>query len=479
MDSNDFRKHGRLLVDWMAEYLESVEGFPVKAGVEPKDILNNLPALPPEQGEPFGRIFDDFKSIVLPGVTHWQHPSFFAYFPANASPPSILAEMLTACLGLQCMSWVTSPAATELEERMMEWLRAMLQLPQQFTGCIQDTASTATLCALLSARERATGYQINELGFPRDQLFTAYCSSQAHSSVEKAVKIAGLGRRQLRLIGVDENYAMDPELLSQAIEMDLAEGRRPLFVVAAIGTTSSTAIDPLKDIAAICRRHRVWLHVDAAFAGTAAILPEFQWMLNGVEDADSLVFNPHKWMFTNFDCSAYFVKDKESLVRTFEILPEFLKTAEDGRVNNYRDWGIQLGRRFRALKLWFVIRNYGVTGLQQLIRKHIAMAQQLAEWLSSSKDFELLAPVPLNTICFRYKPSGVQATDDLNRINKDLLERLNATGRIYMTHTKLAGVYALRTVIGQTAVEQRHVREAWDLIQSMARASGELPGKER
>ncbi len=450
MDSNEFRKHGHSLVEWMAEYLDSVESFPVKAGVEPKDILNNLPVAPPEKGEPFERIFDDFKSIVLPGVTHWQHPSFFAYFPANSSPPSILAEMLTACLGLQCMSWVTSPAATELEERMMEWLGAMLQLPKEFTGVIQDTASTATLCALLSARERASGFQVNELGLPRDQLFTTYCSTQAHSSVEKAVKIAGLGRR-------------------------LAGGRRPLCVVAAIGTTSSTAIDPLKEIAAICRRHRVWLHVDAAFAGTAAILPELRWMLNGVEDADSLVFNPHKWMFTNFDCSAYFVKDKESLVRTFEILPEFLRTPADGRVNNYRDWGIQLGRRFRALKLWFVIRSYGVNGLQQLIRKHIGIAQQLAKWISSSDDFELLAPVPLNTLCFRYRPSGTQATEDLNPINEALLQRLNATGRIYLTHTKLAGAYALRMAIGQTTVEERHVRSAWELIQSTARSSREPP----
>jgi len=479
MDSNEFRKHGHSLVEWMAEYLDSVESFPVKAGVEPKDILNNLPVAPPKKGEPFERIFDDFKSIVLPGVTHWQHPSFFAYFPANSSPPSILAEMLTACLGLQCMSWVTSPAATELEERMMEWLGAMLQLPKEFTGVIQDTASTATLCALLSARERASGFQVNELGLPRDQLFTTYCSTQAHSSVEKAVKIAGLGRRQLRLIGVDEKYAMNPELLSKAIETDLAGGRRPLCVVAAIGTTSSTAIDPLKEIAAICRRHRVWLHVDAAFAGTAAILPELRWILNGVEDADSLVFNPHKWMFTNFDCSAYFVKDKESLVRTFEILPEFLNTPADGRVNNYRDWGIQLGRRFRALKLWFVIRSYGVNGLQQLIRKHIGIAQQLAKWISSSDDFELLAPVPLNTLCFRYRPSGTQATEDLNPINEALLQRLNATGRIYLTHTKLAGAYALRMAIGQTTVEERHVRAAWELIQCTARASREPPGKRR
>ena len=470
MDSNEFRRHGHAMVDWMADYLDGVEAFPVKSPVRPKEILQKLPAHPPAEGEPVARIFDDFKSTILPGVTHWQHPSFFAYFPANVSPPSILAEMLTASMGLQCMSWATSPAATELEERMMEWLKEMLGLPRQLTGVIQDTASTATLCALLTARERATGFQINQSGFPSGQRFTTYCSTEAHSSVEKAVKIAGLGREQLRLIGVDDKYAMRPDLLANAIEGDLALGHRPICVVAAIGTTSSTAIDPLKSIGAICRKHGIWLHVDAAFAGTAAILPELRPMLDGVEDVDSLVFNPHKWMFTNFDCSAYFVKDRQALVRTFEILPEFLKTPEGDRVNNYRDWGIQLGRRFRALKLWFVIRHYGVSGLQRAIRKHLALAQKLVGEISASKDFELLAPVPLNTICFRYKPAGIEDAEELNRINRELLERINATGKMYLSHTKLAGAYALRMTIGQTRVEERHVRGAWELIQRTARA---------
>jgi aromatic-L-amino-acid decarboxylase len=465
----EFRSHAHELVDWMADYLEHIEQRPVKPAVAPGDILGRLPSLPPDGPEDFHRIFGDFTDIILPGMTHWQHPSFFAYFPANSSPPSILAEMLTATMGAQCMSWATSPAATELEERVMEWLRGMIGLPDTFTGVIEDTASTATLCALLSARERASAYRINADGFTEGVRFTVYCSTEAHSSIEKGVKIAGLGKNSLRTIPVNETYAMNVDALERAITADRKEGCRPLCVVAAIGTTGSTAIDPLRPIADICRKHNLWLHVDAAYAGTALLLPEMRWMIDGIELVDSFVFNPHKWMFTNFDCSAYFVTDQEALVKTFEILPEYLKTAEGTRVRNYRDWGIQLGRRFRALKLWFVIRTYGVSGLQDMVRTHIELARSFAENVQETADFETLAPIPLATVCFRYHPVGIDDESRLNSLNTALMDRLNAGGRLYLTHTKLGGRVALRLVVGQTQVAQRHVAEAWSLITSTAR----------
>lgn len=464
MDFEQFRTHAHELVDWMADYLKGVESLPVRSPATPRAIISQLPVSPPPEGEPFERILSDFQSTILPGMTHWQHPSFFAYFPANSSPPSILAEMLTATLGAQCMSWATSPAATELEERMMEWLGQMIALPPTFTGVIQDTASTATLCAILTAREHYSFHTINERGFADGVTYTAYCSAEAHSSIEKGVKIAGLGKNHLRTIEVDQHYAMRPDILERTIRDDIRNGFRPLIVTAAVGTTGSTAIDPLRTIGEICRDHDVWLHVDAAFAGSALVLPEFRWMIDGIELADSFVFNPHKWLLTNFDCSAYFVKDVEALVRTFEILPEYLKTTEGTRVNNYRDWGIQLGRRFRALKLWFVIRSYGVSGLQNTLRRHIRLAQELAGRITESGTFELLAPVPLNTICFRYHPAGITDDQTLNALNARLLEALNTTGKVYLTHTKLSGRYTLRLVIGQTTVQQDHVTRAWDLI---------------
>jgi aromatic-L-amino-acid decarboxylase len=469
MDSAEFRSRAHAMVDWMADYMEHVEEFPVKPAIEPGSIRSTIPQVPPSRGEPFDEIFDDFRRLIVPGMTHWQHPSFFAYFPANTSPPSILAEMLTASLGAQCMSWATSPAATELEEQMMEWLRSMIGLPQGFTGVIQDTASTATLCAILTAREVHSEYRINEKGFSPETRFTCYCSTEAHSSVEKAVRIAGLGSSRLRKIPVDARYAMKPGALDEAIDSDLRNGYTPLIAVAAVGTTGSTAIDPLRAIGEICRRHRVRLHVDAAFAGSALVLPELRWMIDGVEFADSFVFNPHKWMFTNFDCSAYFVRDPSELIRTFAILPEYLKTAEGTAVNNYRDWGIQLGRRFRALKLWFVIRSFGVEGIREKIRKHIAMAQALAERIAARPDYELLAPVPLNTICFRYLAGRERDEESRNRINEMLLQRLNETGTMFLTHTRLDGRYALRLVVGQTEVQQHHVDHAWKLIEDTAR----------
>jgi aromatic-L-amino-acid/L-tryptophan decarboxylase len=470
MTPEEFRTYGHELVDWMADYMAGVEQYPVKPEIQPRAIIEQLPLLPPEMPESFPHIFNDFRSIILPGMTHWQHPSFFAYFPANSSPPSVLGEMLTATLGAQCMSWATSPAATELEQRAMEWLRSMIGLPETFTGVIQDTASTATLCAILTAREQRSGFGINERGFSDALRYTVYCSAEAHSSVEKAVKIAGIGRENLRKIRVDGAYAMDASALEAAVAADIRQGLTPLCVVAAIGTTGSTALDPVRAIAGVCERHGIWLHCDAAFAGNALILPEFRWIADGIELADSVVFNPHKWMLTNFDCSAYFVRDAGALVRTFEILPEYLKTPESDRVNNYRDWGIQLGRRFRALKLWFVIRSYGVTGLQAILRNHIGMAQKLAATLRATPGFELLAPVPLNVLCFRYAPPSVKDPEELNALNIRFHTLLNADGRMFLTHTKLSGMYALRLVIGQTGVAQHHVDAAWERIVSTARA---------
>lgn len=463
MNIDDFRRNGHEVVDWIADYFQNIESLKVKPDVEPGDIFCKLPVKAPESSESFEQIMSDFENIIMPGITHWQHPGFMAYFNANNSLPSILAEMLTAALGAQCMIWQTSPAAAELEEAVMNWLRSLTGLPEYFTGVIQDTASTATLCSILTAREKFSDYQINKSGFSGKPAFRVYCSAEAHSSVEKAVKIAGLGSENLVKIPVDENFAMLPEKLEEFILNDLINGYAPLCCVAAIGTTSSTAIDPLRKIGSICKRYSLWLHVDAAHSGTALILPEMRHFIDGIELADTFVFNPHKWMFTNFDCSAYYVKDKGALIRTFEIMPEYLKTGVDSQVNNYRDWGVQLGRRFRALKLWFVMRSFGAEGLREKIRLHIDIAAEIAEEIRRNAAFELLAPVPLNTICFRYHPNGI-TEDNLNDINAELLKKINENGKIYITHTKLNGKYALRLVFGQTNLERRHARMAWEII---------------
>ena len=464
MDKKSFLKYGYRCVDWMAEYFEKMETLPVKPPVKPGDVRKQLSQNPPVQGESMESVFQDFQDIVFPGISHWQHPSWFAYFPANNSPPSILAEMLTAGIGAQCMIWQTSPAAAELEGLVMEWLRQMLGLPEGMVGVIQDTASTATLVALLCARERATDFQANSKGIQKT--LTVYASRETHSSIEKGVKIAGYGRENLRFIPTDTEFAMIPEKLEESIVADKNNGFKPACVVGTIGTTSSTAVDPLLPIGKICRRHDVWLHVDAAFSGTAAILPEKKWMLEGVEYADSFVFNPHKWMLTNFDCSAYFVKDSGVLVRTFEIHPEYLKTGVDAEVKNYRDWGIQLGRRFRALKLWFVIRYYGLEGLQKIVREHIRLAEKFKEWVEQDDRFELMAPVPVSLVCFRLNDG--RAEDKLDELNRELLERLNRTGRLLLTQTSLGGKYVLRMSIAARLTQERHVREAWELIRKEA-----------
>ncbi len=464
MDTKEFKKYGHEFVDWIGEYMENVEMLPVMSRAKPGEIKARIPIMPPDKADSMDRIFADFKNIILPGITHWQHPGWHAYFPANNSPVSVLGEFLTAAIGAQCMIWQTSPAAAELEDAVLEWLRRMLGLPEGMAGVIQDTASTATLCALLSARERATNFESNEKGLKRPLI--VYASEEAHSSIEKGVKIAGFGRENLRLIPSDAEFAMIPEKLEEAIGRDKAAGLAPACVVATLGTTSSTAVDPLAAIGRIARRHGLWLHVDAAYAGTAAILPEKRWILDGAEAMDSFVFNPHKWMLTNFDCSAYYVKEAEWLIRTFEIHPEYLKTGVDPYVKNYRDWGIQLGRRFRALKLWFVIRSYGVEGLQAFVREHCRLAQLFKGWVEKTANFELMAPVHFGLVSFRLNDGRDE--EALAKLNKALLDRLNATGKLYLTHTALRGKFTLRMVIGQRATQERHVRQAWEMIKSIS-----------
>jgi len=462
MTPDEFRVHGHALVDWIARYWEQVEDYPVLSSVEPGTIRGQLPARAPDEGEPFDRMMADVERIILPGITHWQSPSFFGFFPCNNSGPSVLGELLSAGLGVQGMMWATSPACTELETHVLDWLVEMLDLPERFRsttaggGVIQDTASSATLCALLAARERASGSQPNQAGARRSLI--VYTSAQAHSSVEKAVMIAGLGREKLRLIETDERYAMRPDALASAIETDREAGLEPCFVSATVGTTSSNAIDPLGPIGAICERFGLWLHVDAAMSGTAALCPEFRFIHDGLEHADSYCFNPHKWMFTNFDCDCFWVADRAALIRALSVMREYLdnKPTRSGEVFDYRDWHIPLGRRFRALKLWFVIRHYGVRGLQHHVREHVRLAQEFAGWVEADDRLELVAKPPLNLVCFRHR-NGDDAT-------RTLLEQLNATGKLYMTHTKLDDRFTIRFSVGGTLTERRHVEQAWELI---------------
>jgi len=463
MTPHEFRRWGKEVIDWIADYQEQVEQYPVQSPIKPGEVRAQLPAAPPVEGEPFDAILADVSRIILPGITHWQSPNFFGYFPCTNSGPSILGELLSAGLGVQGMMWATSPACTELETHVLDWMAEMTGLPERFRstspggGVIQDSASSATLCAILAAREQATGDRASTAG--ADGTLTAYISTQAHSSFEKAVRIAGLGSDNLRQIEVDEHFALRPDRLAAAVAADRAAGRRPCFVGATIGSTSSTAIDPVRAIGRICRQEGLWLHVDAAYAGAAAICPEFRWMFDGLELADSFCFNPHKWMFTNFDCDCFYVADRGRLIRTLSVLPEYLKNkaTESGAVIDYRDWQIPLGRRFRSLKLWFVLRWFGVRQLQERIRRHVALAQQFAGWVGQHADFEVVAPVPLGLVCFRHR--GGEA------VNQQILDRLNASGRMLLTHTRLDGQLTLRMAIGQTETQERHVAEAWRLIQ--------------
>jgi len=466
MTPDDFRRHGHAVVDWIADYYARIESFPVLSLVEPGQVRASLPTDPPAKGEPFQAILQDVEKLILPGITHWQSPNFFAFFPANASGPAILGDLLSSGLGVQGMLWATSPACTELETHVLDWLVSMLDLPRKFLstdtggGAIQDTASIASLCALLAARERATNFASNQRGC--DGNLVAYTSSQAHSSIEKDVQIAGLGRDNLRLIEVDENFAMRPDALVRQIEQDRRAGLVSCFVCATVGTTSSNAIDPVPEIGRICREHNLWLHVDAAMSGTAALCPEFRHIHDGLELADSYTFNPHKWMFTNFDCNCFYVADRKALIQTLSVLPEYLrnKATESGAVIDYRDWQIPLGRRFRSLKLWFVIRHYGIEGLQYHIRRHVELAQQFAEWVRKDNRFELAVPAPLNLVCFRHKGG--------DKINQTLMDHLNRSGDLYLTHTRLNDRLTLRFCVGQTNTASRHVEHAWKRIQEEA-----------
>jgi len=468
MESKEFRKHAHQFVDWMADYMNNVEDYPVKSQVQPKEIYNLINSDIPIRGEDIDSIFDDFKKVIIPGITHWQNPNFFAYFQANNSPPSILAEMLTATLGIQGMKWDTSPASTELEERMMEWLRDAIGIPKKWVGVIQDSASISTLASILTAREQKSNYQINLAGFEGLSNYRIYCSEEAHSSIEKGAKIAGIGKNNVIKIPTDSKLAMNPDLLLDSINKDITNGYQPLCIVAAIGTTGTMAIDPLNEIADISEKLNIWLHVDAAYAGSALLLPEYQELIMGIEKADSFVFNAHKWLFTNFDCSVYFVKNKKALVNTFEILPEYLKSKTDGIVSNHSDWGVPLGRRFRSLKLWFVMRYYGLEGLQNKLRFHIDLAKWLENKISKSSEFELIVPRSMNLVCFHFKPQKQYSIEELNEINEKLLHNLNATGLIYLTHTKVNGIYTLRMSVGQTNIEQRHIEKSWQLITKKA-----------
>ncbi len=462
MTPDEFLRNGQAVLDWIAEYYRNVESYPVLSNAKPGQIRDALPDKPPKQGEPFDKILQDINKIILPGITHWQSPNFFAYFPANASFPAMLGELLSAGLGVQGMLWATGPACTELETHILDWLAGMLGLPETFTsrgpggGVIQDTASSAFICALLAARERATGYRTNKRGC--DGNLVAYASTEAHSSIEKGIKISGIGSANLKLIDTDETLAMRPEALAARIAEDRRAGKTPFFVSATIGTTSSNAMDPVPAIGRICREEGLWLHIDAAMSGTAAICPEFRHIHDGLELADSYCFNPHKWMFTNFDCDCFYVTDRAALIKTLSILPEYLKNkaTESGAVIDYRDWHIPLGRRFRALKLWFVIRHYGVEGLRHHIRRHVALAQDFARWIEESEWFELAVTPPLNLVCFRHRGG--------DEFNEELVQRLNESGGLYLTHTRLNDRYTIRLCVGQTHTEERHVRAAWKRI---------------
>ncbi|MDH5237596.1 MAG: pyridoxal-dependent decarboxylase [Acidimicrobiia bacterium] len=455
MTPDDFRSAGHELIEWIADYMERVEDLPVLSTVAPGEIRGQLPVDPPEAPEPFAAILADLESIILPGLTHWQSPNFFAYVPANASPPSILGELASAGLGVQGMLWATSPACTELETHMLDWMLAATGLPLRFRsdgsggGVIQDSASSSTLCALLAARDRSRGVDLHGL--------RAYTSEHGHSSLAKAMAIAGLAPHQLRTIATDAEHALRTDALIEAIATDRADGCTPFFVMATVGTTSSTAIDPVAEIGAALGAD-IWLHVDAAYAGVAAVCPELRFVNAGLDRADSYVCNPHKWLLTNFDCSLLYVADAAPLVESLGILPEYLRNpaTDTGAVIDYRDWQIPLGRRFRALKLWFVIRSYGLEGLRAHIRRHVALAHELAGWVAEHPDFELAAPTPLSLVCFRHRGGDA--------VNQAIMDTCNRSGALYLTHTRLDDHLVLRMAVGAVGTERRHVEAAWRAI---------------
>jgi len=468
MDAQEFRRLGYQLVDWIADYREGLERLPVMSRVQPGEIRAAFPDHPPLHGGRMDVALAALERDVLPGITHWNHPSFFAYFPSNTSYSSILGDLASSGIGAQGMSWQTSPAATEVEEVVMDWLRQMVGLSPAFTGVIHDTASTATFTALLCAREQVSGYAQDTEGLQSGEApLVVYATDQGHSSIEKAALLAGFGRSFLRLIPTDEHHAIRLDLLTAAIEKDLNIGLRPCALVAAVGTTGTTALDPIAAMAELAEKHGLWLHVDAALAGTAMVLPECRWMWEGVERADSLVFNPHKWMGVGFDLSAYYVRDPQHLIRVMSTNPSYLRTAQDGQVSNFRDWHIQLGRRFRALKLWFYLMDVGVEGLQARLRRDLENAQWLKAQVDAAPDWERLAPVPLQTVCLRHLKPGLDEAG-LAAHNLDIAQRINEGGKAYLTPSILKGTQMLRVSIGAEATELRHVEALWAALKAAA-----------
>jgi aromatic-L-amino-acid decarboxylase len=467
MPVSEFRNCGYQLVDWIAKYLETIDDYPVNPKVSAGEIKTQLPVHPPLESETIDNILIDFKEKIIPGITHWNHPDFMAYFNSTSSGPGILAELLTAGLNVNGMAWHTCPAATELEEVMVNWMKKILGLPDNFWGIIYDTASVSSMHGIASAREfaelaiRKRGMSgRNEL--PRLRLYT---SEQAHFSIDKAVVNLGIGLESILKIPVDKDFRMMPDALRSAIEEDKKNGWLPFCVVATVGTTSTTSVDPVDEIGTICNENNIWLHVDAAYAGTAAMLPEMQWIFNGIERADSLVVNPHKWMFTPVDLSLFYTRKPEILKRAFSLSAEYLDTSES-KVTNYMDYGIQLGRRFRSLKLWFIIRYFGIKGLQDRIREHIRLAKEFSEWIKQSEEFELMAPTQFGVVCFRAVSKHIKDEDKLNSFNEKLLERINETGELFLSHTKLNGKYVLRICISGLRTQEEHVKKAWELIQN-------------
>ncbi|MER7271050.1 pyridoxal-dependent decarboxylase [Micromonospora carbonacea] len=467
MDPEEFRRAGHAVVDWIADYWATLGQRPVTSQDPPGALAAALPAGPTAHGEPVAALLADLDALVAPRLTHWQHPGFFGYFPANTSGPSVLGDLVSSGLGVQGMLWASAPACTELETVLLDWLAGLLGLPERFRstgpggGVIQDSASSATLVATLAALHRASGGRWREVGV--DRRYRAYTSTEGHSSIEKAARIAGLGSDGVRVVAVDPGtLAMDPDALRTAIRADLAAGDVPAIVVATIGTTSTTAVDPVPQIGAICAEYGVWLHVDAAYAGAAAVCPELRWSHAGLEHADSYCFDPHKWLLTGFDCDAFWVADSAELVAALTVLPEFLRNAasDSGAVVDYRDWQVPLGRRFRALKLWFVLRWYGVEGLRAHVRSHVALADRFAARVRADDRFVLATPHPFSLVCFR-----LAAGDEASA---GLLEKVNATGRVFLTHTRVAGRFTLRLAIGSPLTTQAHVDDAWELIASAA-----------
>lgn len=471
MDPADFRRHGRELVDWIAEYLEHPDRYPVLAQVKPGDITAALPTEAPEDPESFGAIMADFERVLVPGLTHWNHPGFLAYFAITGSPPGVLAEFLSAALNQQAMLWRTSPAATELERVSLGWLRKLIGLPDAFEGVIYDTASIATMHALVAAREAAvpSARAKGLAGRPDVPRLSVYTSDQANLSIDKAMIAIGLGHESLRKIPVDDRFRMRVGALEEAIAADRAAGVLPIAVMPTVGTTVTTSVDPVPAIAGICERERLWLHVDAAYAGVAAMLPSHAHVLAGAERADSVVVNPHKWLFTPFDLSAFYCRRMDVLRAAFSLTPDYLRTPERGEIRNLMDTGVQLGRRFRALKLWMILRSYGARQLRDILSRHIELAQQFAGWVDAHPDFERLAPVPFSVVCFRWNPKrGGLSESELDAANERLVDRVNKTGDVFLSHARVGGRVAIRIAIGHLRTTEAHVRRAWELLSSFS-----------